>query len=336
MLIAAAGGGALAGCASDPFQRISGGAAAAAAAASLDEQVRAAQRALDGGKPREAREILEQTARALGDDGRAYERVADALISRGRADAARDLLERAVRGPGAPGNDPLTWLALSRAAARTGDTNRSSAARREAVSRAERTAQEAGGASETDRGARADAAKRSAQAARLLEVGMFYLEPEVKNAPAALRALRRAYRLAPDDPQVLNALGYTLADEGRTEGEYDEALKLTRRALETVRSDPRFKPLDPIVADSVGWALFKTGDLQGARRVLREAVDDAPYDAQHEIRYHLGVVYAQLGLTEQADLEFRRALTLEPDYEPAKRAREQLKQPLGEGVVEGT
>ena len=55
---------------------------------------------------------------------------------------------------------------------------------------------------------------------------------------------------------------------------------------------------------------------------------------QAELRYHLGVVYAQQGLTGEADIELSRALVLKPDYPEARRARALLRQAPGEGVVE--
>ena len=85
--------------------------------------------------------------------------------------------------------------------------------------------------------------------------------------------------------------------------------------------------------DSLGWALFKNGDLAGARSILRETVDEVPDQA--ELRYHLGVIYAQQGLTSEAEAELNRALALKPDYPEAKRAKSLLHQPPGEGIVEG-
>jgi Flp pilus assembly protein TadD len=45
-----------------------------------------------------------------------------------------------------------------------------------------------------------------------------------------------------------------------------------------------------------------------------------------EIHYHLGVVYAKLGLTAQAEIELMRALDLRPDYKAATKAKADLSQ----------
>ena len=61
-------------------------------------------------------------------------------------------------------------------------------------------------------------------------------------------------------------------------------------------------------------------------------MDEAPDQA--ELRYHLGVVYAQQGLTREAEIELNRALALKPDYPEARRAKDLLRQPPGKGIVE--
>ena len=101
---------------------------------------------------------------------------------------------------------------------------------------------------------------------------------------------------------------------------------MTREAVEIL-------PNTGVVLDSYGWALFKTGDLPGARRVLREAADADGSAA--EIRYHLGVVYGQLGLIDEARLELDRATILRKNYKEAADAKAHLKQPPGQGVIEG-
>jgi Flp pilus assembly protein TadD len=113
--------------------------------------------------------------------------------------------------------------------------------------------------------------------------------------------------LAPNDPDLLNMVGYTLADEGTTPAEWREALLLTRRALDLSGGHP-------VIRDSYGWALFRTGDYRAARRELRQAADGVPDLA--EVRYHLGVVYAALGQTREARNEFARALRIQPDHKP--------------------
>ena len=158
---------------------------------------------------------------------------------------------------------------------------------------------------------------------RLNQVATYY--SEVKKEPSrGITLLEEALRLD-ETAQTLNALGYTLADKGATTDDFNRAVSLTKKAVEKA-------PGNPIVLDSYGWALFKKNDLEGARRVLREAVDGAPMIA--EIRYHLGVVYGQLGLTTDAAREFDRALVLDPENEEVLEAKKRLRQPAGEGILE--
>ena len=91
--------------------------------------------------------------------------------------------------------------------------------------------------------------------------------------------------------------------------EFREALDLTKRAA--AKADD-----NGVILDSYGWALFKNDDLAGARRVLRQAADLTP-DVP-EIRYHLGIVYAAMGMREQALIEFEHATSLRPGYEDAE------------------
>ncbi|MDX9999727.1 MAG: tetratricopeptide repeat protein [Polyangia bacterium] len=79
----------------------------------------------------------------------------------------------------------------------------------------------------------------------------------------------RAQRLAnaqldrdPDDAQVLNLLGYGLAERGI---ELDRALGLLRAAL-------RLDPLNPYFLDSLGWALVKKGRPGEAQPFLERSV----------------------------------------------------------------
>jgi tetratricopeptide (TPR) repeat protein len=148
---------------------------------------------------------------------------------------------------------------------------------------------------------------------RALRLGIYYAEC-AHDIPKAVEAYRAALKAAPDEPVALNVLGYTLADRGTTPAEFAEAVELTRKAVDAAPDEPAYR-------DSYGWALFKRGDekqkdLEGARRALREAADDAPELA--EIRYHLGAVYARLGLNREASQELGRALTLAPDLAAAK------------------
>lgn len=259
------------------------------------------------------------------DGGDGYTETAGILLRRGTPEAMvamMRLLERATREP-ARSWDPALWSMLAEAAEKTGDADRAKHARAEAESRAEALVAQgeaAVGAATATMEEPPDPRETRQTAERLLRAGLYYAAPERADRANALRAFDAAEKLMPEDPRVLNAKGYTLADLGDAPAHFGQAVDLTRRALEKV-------PKEPAVLDSYGWALFRRGDAakkdhEAARRVLREAADAAPYVA--EIRLHLGAVYAALGQPRDAALELNRALLLDPlqkaQIEPAIRA----------------
>lgn len=104
----------------------------------------------------------------------------------------------------------------------------------------------------------------------------------------------------PDNPAVLNALGYTIAD---STDHYDEALVYIKRALELA-------PDDPAVIDSMGWVMYRMNRLDEAEMYLRRAFalkEDA------EIAAHLGEVLWVRGLQEEAREIWQRGMRLAPD-----------------------
>ena len=112
----------------------------------------------------------------------------------------------------------------------------------------------------------------------------------------AEKALRRALALAPDEPSVLNYLGYTLVDRR-------EDVAAGTAMLERAH---RLAPDNAAVADSLGWAYFRTGDLARALPLIEGAAVDLPADA--EVNDHLGDVYWALGRHYEARYAWRAAL----------------------------
>ena len=113
--------------------------------------------------------------------------------------------------------------------------------------------------------------------------------------PAAREALRQAYRAAPDQPLVLNYLGYGLLihHEDQAEGE------------RLVREAHRLAPDNPAITDSLGWALYLKGDKAGAIALLETAARGAPADV--EINEHLGDAYYSVGRRLEARFAWRAA-----------------------------
>ena len=123
--------------------------------------------------------------------------------------------------------------------------------------------------------------------------------------------LQHAVKLKPDDPEVLNYLGFAWADRGE---HLDQALLMLQKAM-------ALDPQDGAIVDSLGWVHYRLGDYQQALRELELAVSlDA---ADPEVNDHLGDVYWRTGRRIEARYQWRRVLTLDPDA--AMRAADQAK-----------
>ncbi len=119
---------------------------------------------------------------------------------------------------------------------------------------------------------------------------------QADNWPEALGALRQAYRLAPEQPFVLNYLGY--AQLARREN-VAEAERLIREAH-------RLAPDNAAITDSLGWALYLKGELPEAIALLEQAAEGEPADV--EINEHLGDAYFAAGRRVEARFAWKAAL----------------------------
>ncbi|HEV2816753.1 MAG TPA: tetratricopeptide repeat protein [Allosphingosinicella sp.] len=118
---------------------------------------------------------------------------------------------------------------------------------------------------------------------------------EAGNWPEAREALQRAYRLAPEQPFVLNYLGY--AQLVRRENP-SEAERLIREAH-------RRAPDNSAITDSLGWALYLRGNLSEAIAMLEQAAQAQPADV--EINEHLGDAYFAAGRRIEARFAWKAA-----------------------------
>ena len=112
--------------------------------------------------------------------------------------------------------------------------------------------------------------------------------------------LTRLIELRPDNPQALNALGYTLVDRTPRTA---EGLKLIEKAL-------TLAPEDPSILDSMGWAHFRMGNLGDSEKFLRRALADRP---DPEIAAHLGEVLWAKGERDRAKEVWQSQLKETPD-----------------------
>lgn len=270
---------------------------------------------LKEGRAEQADALFSGWVRNSGGSSSSYTALASAIIKEGRpADAARYLMAATQNKD--LNWDPVLWATLAEAQNKVSDTKQADQSAAEAERRAE-SFLKAGGP-------KAPRAKDIPdRIARLDQVAEYY--STIKKDPVRTIALLEEALRTDENPLTLNNLGYTLADKGSTPEDFSRAVTLTRKAVEKAPNEPTF-------LDSYGWALFKKNDLAGARRVLREAVDAMPLIS--ETHYHLGVVYAQLGLTTDAAREFDRALVLDPENDEVLQKKKLLHQPPGEGIVE--
>lgn len=139
-------------------------------------------------------------------------------------------------------------------------------------------------------------------------------------APMMLRALE----LAPDQPAVLNDVGYSLIVEG---GEVERGLDMVQRAA-------ALEPENPAFLDSVGWGFYRAGYPVEAVDWLERAIEREP--GNPVITWHLGDVYAATGRELEAGFHWRRALELDPDPELAALIERRLSLGLAAGPVEAS
>ena len=113
--------------------------------------------------------------------------------------------------------------------------------------------------------------------------------------------MRKALELQPEQPHVLNYLGYSWIDQGVN---LDEGMKMIKRAVEQ-------RPDDGYIVDSLGWAYFRIGNYEEAVKNLERAIDLKPEDPT--INDHLGDAYWRVGRTLEAKFQWAHARDLKPE-----------------------
>jgi tetratricopeptide (TPR) repeat protein len=137
------------------------------------------------------------------------------------------------------------------------------------------------------------------------------LGPSADNDAAAIAAYHQAIARDAGHAIALNNLAYLLSKDP---ARLDEAVALAERAYHAA-------PRSAAVADTLGWLLYQKGALERAETLLGQAGGGAPDNP--EIRYHLGLVYAKRGKTEDARREIEQALQA-PNFAGADEARRTL------------
>lgn len=144
----------------------------------------------------------------------------------------------------------------------------------------------------------------------------------LKNWPAAEADLQKALSLYPDQPLVLNYLGYSWIDQG---------LNLTQ-GLGLIEKAVSLRPDDGYIVDSLGWAYFKMGDFKESVKYLERAVELRPDDPT--LNDHLGDALWRVGRINEARFQWDQALSLKPEAEDIDKIKEKLEKGLPAAKVQ--
>ncbi|WP_319411047.1 tetratricopeptide repeat protein [uncultured Cohaesibacter sp.] len=138
---------------------------------------------------------------------------------------------------------------------------------------------------------------------------------QLKDWPNTEKDMQAALKLFPNQPTVLNYLGYSWVDRGL---HLDKAIEMIRQAV-------ALRPFDGFFVDSLGWAHYRLKQYQEAVNFLERAVELRPEDPT--ITDHLGDAYWRAGRKNEATFQWQRVKTMQPD--------EKLLQSVDEKIANG-
>ncbi len=143
----------------------------------------------------------------------------------------------------------------------------------------------------------------------------------LKNWNNAEADFRKALELNPDQPQVLNYLGYSLVERRE---KLDEALDMIERAVAA-------RPDSGYIVDSLGWVLFRLGRYDEAVDHMERAVELMPVDPV--VNDHLGDVYWAVGRAREAEFQWKRALSfIDPEDTDGEADPERIRRKIEVGL----
>ena len=134
----------------------------------------------------------------------------------------------------------------------------------------------------------------------------------LKQWPDAEADFRRALELSPDQPFVLNYLGYSFIEMGIN---LEEAQKMIETAVAG-------RPGDGYITDSLGWVLYRLGKFEEAVAPMERAVELLPVDPI--VNDHLGDVLWMVGRKLEAEFQWRRAMSFDPEEVDLQRIKRKL------------
>src|SRR5436190_5098679 len=132
--------------------------------------------------------------------------------------------------------------------------------------------------------------------------------------------MRKALELQPEQPHVLNYLGYSWIDQGIN---LDEGMKMIKRAVDQ-------RPDDGYIVDSLGWAFYRIGNFEDAVKNLERAIDLKPEDPT--INDHLGDAYWRVGRSLEAKFQWAHARDLKPEADELPK----IEAKIANGLTEDT
>jgi tetratricopeptide (TPR) repeat protein len=142
-------------------------------------------------------------------------------------------------------------------------------------------------------------------------------EERSNNWARAEADLQKALALQPNQPLVLNYLGYSWIDKGVN---LSDALGMIKHAVD-------LRPNDGYIVDSLGWAYFRLRDFDHATQYLERAIELLPADPT--INDHLGDAYWRSGRIAEARYQWQRALQFQPEADEAKGIETKIDRGLG-------
>jgi tetratricopeptide (TPR) repeat protein len=137
-----------------------------------------------------------------------------------------------------------------------------------------------------------------------------------KQWPKAEADFKRSLDLFPDQPHVLNYLGYSWIDQGIN---LDDGMRMIKRAVEQ-RAD------DGSIVDSLGWAYYRLGNMEEAVKQLERAIELKPEDPT--INDHLGDAYWRVGRELEARFQWSHARDFKPEPDDLIKIETKLKSGL--------
>lgn len=120
------------------------------------------------------------------------------------------------------------------------------------------------------------------------------------------RLYQRALAVDSTESQILNNYAYSLSERGV---DLDKALNMAKIAVEK-------EPKNSSYLDTIGWIYYKLGDYKKALTYIINAAGSG--EKSVAIYEHLGDVYLKLKKKENALLNWRKALEIEPGNEKIK------------------